>query len=69
MHGTTDSAISTEQFATLAKELESAGVAHEMITYGGADHAFNSIPLSLTRASLGFGQLISNAICNYKTEL
>ena len=29
-----------EEFAALAKELESAGVAHEMITYGGADHAF-----------------------------
>ena len=40
MHGTADSAISMEQFTALAKELESAGVAHEMITYGGADHAF-----------------------------
>jgi dienelactone hydrolase len=40
MHGTADSAISMEQFATLAKELESAGVSHEMITYGGAEHAF-----------------------------
>ena len=29
-----------EQFAGLAKELESAGVAHEMITYSGAPHAF-----------------------------
>jgi dienelactone hydrolase len=29
-----------DQFADLAKELESAGVAHEMITYGGAPHAF-----------------------------
>ena len=40
MHGTADSAISMEQFAALAKELESAGVSHEMITYGGAEHAF-----------------------------
>jgi len=40
MHGTADSAISMEQFTALAKELESAGVRHEMITYGGADHAF-----------------------------
>lgn len=39
-HGTADSAISIEEFAALAKELESAGVAHEMITYGDADHAF-----------------------------
>jgi dienelactone hydrolase len=40
MHGTADSAISMEQFAALANELESAGVSHEMITYGGAEHAF-----------------------------
>jgi len=40
MHGTADSAITMEQFATLAKELEAAGIPHEMITYGGARHAF-----------------------------
>jgi dienelactone hydrolase len=40
MHGSADSAITIDQFAELAKELESAGVAHEMITYGGAQHAF-----------------------------
>ena len=40
MHGSADSAITMDQFADLAKELESAGVAHEMITYGGAQHAF-----------------------------
>ena len=40
MHGSADTAIPMEQFADLAKELESAGVAHEMITYGGAQHAF-----------------------------
>ena len=40
MHGTADKAITMDQFADLAKELESAGVAHEMITYGGAQHAF-----------------------------
>ena len=40
MHGTADSSITMDQFAGLAKELESAGVAHEMITYGGAQHAF-----------------------------
>jgi dienelactone hydrolase len=40
LHGTADSAVPIEEFAALAKELESAGVAHEMITYGGADHAF-----------------------------
>ena len=40
MHGSADSNISMDQFAGLAKELESAGIAHEMITYGGAQHAF-----------------------------
>lgn len=28
------------QFVELTKKLESAGVAHEMITYSGAPHAF-----------------------------
>ena len=41
MHGSADKAITMGQFADLAKELESAGVAHEMITYGGAQHAFS----------------------------
>jgi dienelactone hydrolase len=40
MHGTADSAITMDQFAGLANELEKAGVAHEMITYSGAPHAF-----------------------------
>jgi len=40
MHGSADSNITMDQFAGLANELESAGVAHEMITYGGAQHAF-----------------------------
>ena len=40
MHGTADSAITIDQFAGLANELEAAGINHEMITYGGAKHAF-----------------------------
>ncbi len=40
LHGTADSAITMEQFAALAKELEQAGVRHEMISYSGAPHAF-----------------------------
>lgn len=40
MHGTADTAITMDQFAKLAQELETAGIAHEMITYGGAPHAF-----------------------------
>ena len=39
-HGTADSNITMDHFAALAKELESAGVAHEMITYSGAPHVF-----------------------------
>ena len=40
MHGSADTNITMDQFADLAKELESAGVAHEMITYGAAHHGF-----------------------------
>lgn len=40
MHGTADSAITMEQFAALAQELEQAGVKHEMVSYSGAPHAF-----------------------------
>jgi dienelactone hydrolase len=40
IHGSADSAITMDQFAALADELEATGIAHEMITYGGAQHAF-----------------------------
>ncbi len=40
LHGTADSSISMQDFANLAVELEKQGVAHEMITYSGAPHAF-----------------------------
>ena len=40
LHGTADTSVTMEHFATLAVELEKAGVAHEMITYSGAPHAF-----------------------------
>jgi len=40
MHGSADAVITMDQFADLAKELETAGVDHEMITYSGAKHAF-----------------------------
>jgi dienelactone hydrolase len=39
-HGTADTAITMDQFAALANELEQHGVDHEMISYGGAPHAF-----------------------------
>lgn len=39
-HGSADKVITLDHFAELAKELETAGVSHEMITYGGAPHAF-----------------------------
>lgn len=40
LHGTADAAISMEQFANLANELEQNKLKHEMITYSGAPHAF-----------------------------
>ena len=40
LHGSADKAITLDQFADLGKELEAAGISHEMITYGGAQHAF-----------------------------
>lgn len=39
-HGSADTAVPMEQFAALAETLEDQGVAHEMITYSGAPHAF-----------------------------
>lgn len=43
LHGTADKAITMDDFSNLAKELEAAKIPHEMITYGGADHAFTVI--------------------------
>jgi dienelactone hydrolase len=40
LHGSADTVVTLDEFAQLAKELEQAGVPHEMITYGGAPHAF-----------------------------
>lgn len=40
LHGTADTAITMEDFATLANELESQKIDHEMVSYGGAPHAF-----------------------------
>lgn len=40
LHGTADSSVILDHFADLARDLEDAGVSHEMITYGGAPHAF-----------------------------
>lgn len=40
LHGTADSAISMEQFAQLAGDMEAHGVSHEMVTYSGTPHAF-----------------------------
>jgi dienelactone hydrolase len=43
LHGSADTAISLDDFAGLAKELEAAGIKNEMITYSGAPHAFTVI--------------------------
>lgn len=40
MHGTADSNITMDDFTSLAKELEAAGVKNRMLTFGGARHAF-----------------------------
>lgn len=40
LHGTADESITMDDFASLAKELEQAGVSHEMATFSGAPHAF-----------------------------
>jgi dienelactone hydrolase len=40
-HGSADTSVTLEHFAALASELEKRKVAHEMITYGGAPHAFS----------------------------
>ncbi|OFZ51747.1 MAG: dienelactone hydrolase [Bdellovibrionales bacterium RIFOXYB1_FULL_37_110] len=39
-HGTADTAVTMDEFANLAKELEKHGLSHEMISYGKAPHAF-----------------------------
>ena len=40
LHGTADVSVTMNDFALLAQDLEKAKVSHEMITYGGAPHAF-----------------------------
>lgn len=40
LHGSADTAVTLDEFASLAKELEANHVGHEMITYSGAPHAF-----------------------------
>jgi dienelactone hydrolase len=40
LHGTADESVSMDDFAELAIELEQEGVPHEMVSYGGAPHAF-----------------------------
>ncbi|MDP5071509.1 MAG: dienelactone hydrolase family protein [Congregibacter sp.] len=40
-HGSADTAVSLADFASLAEQLEAAGVEHEMTTYSGAPHAFS----------------------------
>ncbi len=40
LHGTADESVSMNDFALLAQQLEKAHVPHEMISYGGAPHAF-----------------------------
>lgn len=39
-HGSADTSITMDDFAALTRQLEQQGINHEMITYGGAPHAF-----------------------------
>jgi len=39
-HGSSDEIVSIDDFAKLVKELEQYNIPHEMVTYGGAPHAF-----------------------------
>lgn len=39
-HGTADSAVTMADFAALAERLEANDIPHQMISYGGAPHAF-----------------------------
>jgi dienelactone hydrolase len=41
LHGSADTAVTMTEFADLTVALEKHEVAHEMITYGGAPHAFS----------------------------
>lgn len=50
LHGTADKAITMEDFAALAVALESKNISHEMITYGGAPHAFTVFDTDMYRA-------------------
>ncbi len=40
LHGSADTAITMDQFASLTNQLEAAGLEHEMVTYSGAPHAY-----------------------------
>lgn len=53
-HGTADTAITMDDFANLAKELEAAKVDNEMITYGGAPHSFTVFGSSAYRQGADF---------------
>ena len=50
IHGSADKNITMEQFAALATELELNQISHEMITYGGAPHAFTVFDSKAYRA-------------------
>jgi len=50
LHGSADTAITMDLFAQLAGALETHGVSHEMVTYGGAPHAFTVFGSSSVRS-------------------
>ena len=49
LHGTADTVVPMKDFAQLADELEASKIPHEMISYGGAPHAFTVFGISRYR--------------------
>lgn len=41
VHGSADTSVTLDDFAGLGKQLEAAGITHELISYSGAPHAFS----------------------------
>ncbi len=40
LHGSADTSVTLDDFASLGKQIEAAGITHELISYSGAPHAF-----------------------------
>ena len=43
LHGSADTSVTLDDFASLGKQIEAAGITHELISYSGAPHAFTVV--------------------------